>query len=207
MKFLKLRKHLPIYLIIIISLLILILPVLTTFSSAESRIVNTDEVPEESVLIIFGAGVNKKHQPNDALSDRLSTGADIYNQGKVSRIYVSGNNSDKNNNETSSMKKTLVEDYDIPEEIITEDEYGNRSYDTCVRAKELFDIDCAVLVTQRYHLYRALYLCNNLGVNSTGVSATNGMYEDGFYYLVREYFATHKALIDLLIMEPKYSLE
>ncbi len=88
--------------------------------------------------------------------------------------------------------------------MITEDYAGRRTYDTCIRAKENFGLTSAILVTQEFHLYRAIYTCNSLGIDSVGVSASLQPYVFADYYEVREYAATLAMFIDLYVWSPNY---
>ena len=161
-------------------------------------------MPEYKVAIVFGAGVNPDGKPQDMLKDRLEATASLYNNGKIDKILVSGDNRYKNYNEPQAMYNYLVNDKQIPAEDVVRDFAGRRTYDTCARANQIWGIKKALLISQGYHLSRALLLCNSLGVKSNGYSATLNDYENDTFYKIREILAIHKSVIDLYIYPPDY---
>ncbi len=162
-----------------------------------------DEIPSKPVAIVFGAAVNPNTQlPSDILRDRIVTAIDLYNNGKVEKIIMSGDNRVTHYNEPIVMQR-YAELLSVPEEDIVMDFAGRRTYDTCYRAKEIFQIDEAILVTQEYHLYRALYTCNALGIDVVGVSASRQEYIGQGYYDLREIPATLLAMWQVHISHPE----
>ncbi len=174
----------------------------------QDEILSIEKLPDDSegdvYAVVFGAGIGRNGGPSDALYDRLTVAAQLYKSGKVTQILVSGDNPTLDYNEPEVMSTTLQEAFAIPEEVITEDYAGRRSYDTCIRAKEVFGVSKAILVTQDFHLPRAIYTCQSLGLDAVGVSASLQPYIFGDYYELREYFATLKMLVDLYIWAPAY---
>ena len=161
-----------------------------------------ESIPPAEVALVFGAGLNEAGRPSDALADRLITAAGLYNSGIVEKILVSGDNlTDEYYNEPAAMTTFLIT-WGIPEDVISQDFAGARTYDSCLRAKEIWGIDKAILVTQEFHLPRALFTCNALGLESVGVIADQQPYIFADYYKSREWFATYKALLDLYIWKP-----
>ena len=177
-------------------------------SAEQKNILTVDELPDDTegnkIAIVFGAGIGKNGGPSDALYDRLTVASQLYKAEKISFILVSGDNSTEDYNEPEVMSTTLQNAFAIPAEVITEDFAGRRTYDTCARASEIFGVTNAVLVTQDFHLPRALYTCNSLDVESVGVSASLQPYVLGEYYKFREYLATLQMLVDLYIWSPEY---
>ena len=155
--------------------------------------------------IVLGAGVDEKGTPSDYLEDRLDLAGELYEQGYFDEIIASGNNSNKNNYEVNVMTEELI-NRAVSSEGIIGDDFGNRTYDSCIRAKEIFSVNKAVLITQRFHLYRSIWLCEQLGVEVEGVSATRASYKYGWYYMLRESFAMHKAVIDIYLLKPDYEI-
>ena len=183
-------------------LLILFLPRLITGVYASDRIYQPSEAPPERVAIIFGAGLRHDGSPTAMLRDRVSTGADLYFSGKVETLLMSGDNRFVDYNEPEAMRQFALS-VGVPEEAIVLDYAGRRTYDTCYRAKAIFGIDSALLVTQGFHLPRALYLCNMLGMETQGVEAANCYWNgSSFVWDVREQFATIAAFRDLYLMSP-----
>lgn len=162
-----------------------------------------ESIPSKSVAIVFGASVNTNTRlPSDILRDRIVTAVDLYNNGKVDKIIMSGDNRVTHYNEPYVMQR-YAELLSVPEEDIVLDFAGRRTYDTCYRAKEIFQIDEAILVTQKYHLYRAIYTCNALGLNSIGVSASRQEYVGQNWYDLREIPATLLAIWQVHISRPE----
>ncbi|MEK7673150.1 MAG: ElyC/SanA/YdcF family protein [Patescibacteria group bacterium] len=166
--------------------------------------VNDVELQDYEVAIVFGAGVKADGKPSDILKDRLITAAELYKNGYVKNILVSGDNRYENYNEPEAMAKYLVEVAGVNEKDVTADFAGRRSFDTCKRAREIFGVEKAILVTQKYHLYRTLFTCNNLGVESVGVDGARQEYRGSAYYMFREILAIDRAFVNVFIWEPNY---
>ena len=167
-------------------------------------------IPAETpprVAIVFGAGVWKNNTPSPALYDRVVTAVELYRSKRVNKILVSGDNRFENYNEPAVMKQTAI-NLGVPENDIVEDFAGRRTYDTCYRAKEIFGVSRAVLVTQEFHLNRALYLCNSLGIESEGMVADRRQYArvKRHWWKARESFAIAGAWFDLNVMSPSLVL-
>lgn len=159
------------------------------------------DVEETQVGIVFGAGVLPNGKPTDMLRDRLDTAAELYENEKVQKIVVSGDNRVSHYNEPQAMYNYLIEN-DIPEEDIVRDYAGRRTYDTCYRAHEIFGIEKAILISQGYHLPRAIYLCQNFGVESAGLSATRHSYPGETWFKTREIIALYRSILDIYIIKP-----
>ncbi len=162
------------------------------------------DVEVTNVAIVFGAGLKRDGTPSDALRDRLIVAARLYEAGKVKKILVSGDNRFVTYSEPDAMRDVLVNDFKIPLEDIAVDYAGRRTYDTCVRAKELWGVDRAVLVTQDFHLPRAIWTCKQLDVESAGVSASLRPYMIAASYRLREMLAAINAFIDIYLWAPSY---
>ena len=188
----------------LLGLLTLFLPRLITAIHAAARIHSVDSAPPERVAIIFGAGLRRDGTPTAILRDRVQTAADLYLSGRVEKLLMSGDNSFVEYNEPEAMRQYAL-DLGIPAQDIVLDNAGRRTYDTCYRARAVFGIESALLVTQGFHLPRALFTCNALGIKAEGVQA------DNYYYLkrsrliwnVRELFATAGAFVDLYVSRPE----
>ena len=162
------------------------------------------DIPQYSVAIIFGAGLQPDLTPSDVLKDRLNTAYQLYIENKVDRILISGDNTSDGYSEPQAMYDYLVFTLDVDPEHVVRDFAGLRTYDTCARAKNIWGIDKAILISQGYHLSRAIFTCSKLGIESTGYSATQYEYENEDYYKLRELFAIHKAVLDVYIIHPEY---
>ena len=170
----------------------------------QAKVYTVDEVASQTVAIVFGAGLGKSGGPSDMLYDRLTVASQLYKAGKVEKILVSGDNSYEDYNEPEVMAETLKNAFAIPDEVIAQDFAGRRTYDTCIRAKTVWGVDVAILVTQDFHLPRALYTCNAVGVESVGVSASLQPYLSESYNWIREYPATLASFVDLYVWAPTY---
>lgn len=168
-----------------------------------TKIVNDiNDVPVTRVAIVFGAGLAQgETQPSDVLEDRVLAAAELYKAGKVDKILMSGDNTYVDHNEPKIMMETAM-NAGVKEFDLQPDYAGRRTYDTCYRAKAIFGINKAVLVTQSYHLPRALYICSSLGIDVIGYSADRREYVGISDYTVREYFATFLAFWELNVSSP-----
>ncbi len=170
-----------------------------------SRAITTIKNVDSSVVVVFGAGLKRDGTPSDALDDRLRVAAELYRQNKATHILVSGDNRFAQYNEPQAMHDALVGEYDVPTEKIAIDFAGRRTYDTCIRAKTLWDVDRAILVSQTFHLPRAIWTCQQLGIDSVGVSASLQAYVREEYYSFREVLAMYKAFVDVYLWTPSYA--
>lgn len=132
-------------------------------------------LPARHVALVFGAGINRAGQPSPILYDRVATAADLYTNNKVDKLLMTGDNSSVTHNEVEAMRKAAIE-LGVKDEDIVLDYAGFSTWDSCYRAHEVFGLVEATLVTQRFHLPRAVYTCNQLGVNSVGVAADRQPY-------------------------------
>jgi vancomycin permeability regulator SanA len=157
------------------------------------------EIPAEEpprVAIVFGARVWSDGSPSNALYDRVVTAVELYRAGRVRKLLMSGDNPTHQYDEPTAMKQTAMQ-LGVPETDIALDFAGRRTYDTCYRAKEIFEVQKAILVTQEFHQARALYLCNNLGVESIGITANRRKYEGENYWEFREFFSILSAWFEM----------
>lgn len=186
-----------------VSLLGLFLPRLITTVYAWNRIYGTDSAPAQRVAIIFGAGLRRDGSPTAILRDRVQTGVSLYFSGKVEKLLMSGDNTVEYYNEPEAMRRYALS-LGVPNEDIVLDYAGSRTYDSCYRAKAIFGVENALLVTQKFHLPRALFLCNALGIESAGVEANNLNYRriSLFIWNFREQLATAAAFLDLYVDKP-----
>jgi len=160
------------------------------------------EVPETKVAIVFGAGLTDLgNSPGTFLEDRIDTVVELYKQNKVQKIIMSGDNREIAYNEPQIMMNTAIEK-GVKEYDIQPDFAGRHTYDTCLRAKQIFGLNNAILVTQQFHLPRALYICNTLGVNAIGMAADKNLYPDIYSLKYREAIALTLAFWQLYVVEP-----
>jgi SanA protein len=155
---------------------------------------------EESIIVILGAGINND-TPTDILKHRLETGSQIYSQTK-SKIIVTGDNSQQYHNEPRVMKNYLIK-LGVPSVDITEDFGGRRTMDSCYRVKNFFNANEVILVSQAFHLPRAKFLCESVGLEvQTKAAQDTGPSTVTWGYL-REIPAAWSALVDSVYFQPQ----
>jgi SanA protein len=187
----------------LVGILILVISRLVTGLYGRPRIFNSTDIPVRRVAIVFGAGLWRNGTATPVLQDRVQTAAALYFAGKVEKLLMSGDNRFIDYNEPAVMRE-LAFSLGVPDEDIVLDFAGRRTYDTCYRAKAIFGLTEAILVTQAFHLPRAIYLCDLLGVDSVGVAADLRVYRKSsvLYWNMRELFATVGALWDVNVSHP-----
>lgn len=184
--------------LIFLGLAVLILPRLYTTILSADQTRDLDDANTTEVAIVFGAGLLRDGTPSAVLRHRVLTAVDLYQSGKVDILLMSGQYP-----EPDSMKDYAIE-LGMDADFIRIDDGGLRTYDTCYRASEVFGLQSVTLVTQAYHLPRAVYLCESFGLEVQGVNAFQGQYWRGamFFWQVRESLATLVAFWDVNILEP-----
>lgn len=168
------------------------------------QIFTIDEAPiEYPVAIVFGAGLRWDGTASPVLRDRVRAAVELYQNGKVKKLLFSGDNRFIDYNEPGAMQDYALE-LGVPSDDIVLDYAGRRTYDTCYRANSIFKVESALIVTQKFHLPRALFLCKQLGINSVGVNADLREYSNYSlrYWNFREIFATIAAIWDIWIQRP-----
>lgn len=169
---------------------------------------NPAEIPATRIAIVFGASA-QNGRPSHVLEDRLNAAITLYESGKVEKILLSGDNRVSHYNEPEVMYQFAL-DAGVPAEDLVRDYAGRRTYDTCLRAHEIFQVQEAILVTNEFHLPRSIYLCENLGIISTGFNSDNPKrpYLDRYqrWWTIRETLATTLAFKDLNIISPSVIL-
>lgn len=192
-----------ILLILILAPLALVLPRLFTGLYARPMIYSIEDAPKRSAVIVFGAGLWRDGTPTPVLRDRVATAAQLYFTGKAEKLVMSGGNPTIDYDEPGAMRRYALS-LGVPDEAIVLDYAGRRTYDTCYRARHIFGIQQAILVTQAFHLPRALYLCNQLGIDGVGVRADMRQYRRTAhtYWNIREIPATLGALWDVHVARP-----
>jgi SanA protein len=166
-------------------------------------IYSAEAAPRARVAIVFGAGLTRSGNVTRVLLDRVATAAELYQAGKVDWLLLSGDNRAADYNEPAAMRAAALE-LGVPDAALVLDAAGTSTYDTCYRARAVFGLDQALLVTQTFHLPRALFLCDALGLQAAGVSADRRVYREqvAAYWNVREVFATAGAVWDVAVARP-----
>ncbi|MGI5399062.1 SanA/YdcF family protein [Streptomyces sp. CA-135486] len=161
---------------------------------ADGRVRTVAEVPARDVAVVFGAGL-WKGRPTPYLAHRLDAAAELYRAGKVKVVLVTGDNSRVEYDEPDAMR-TYLTARGVPDKQIVSDYAGFDTWDSCVRVKKIFGVDRAVLVTQDFHIRRAVALCQAAGVESYGVGVAEPHDATWYYGGTRELFAAGKAALD-----------
>ncbi len=161
-------------------------------------------VPPSGVALVLGAGLWADGTPTPVLYDRVATAADLYHAGVVKKLLMSGDNRFEWYNEPEEMRQLAIK-LGVPDKDVVLDYAGRRTYDSCYRAKAIFDVEQVVVVTQRFHLDRALYLCDAMGIQSVGVVADRRVYSSPArqWWDVRETAALAGALLDVNVLHPQ----
>jgi len=161
-----------------------------------------EDVPQRSVALVLGAGLWPDGSLTPILADRVATAVDLYRAGVVQKLLCSGDNRFVDYNEPQRMLEHAVH-LGVPEDAVVLDYAGRRTYDSCYRARAIFGVERVVVVTQRFHVARALYLCDELGVEAVAVVADRRQYADRrIIWEAREYLALALAWWDVNVRHP-----
>lgn len=155
-------------------------------------------------ILVLGASVNPDGTPSRMLQDRLDTAIALYRAGAAPKLLLSGDNGQVVYNEVQAMKNYAL-DAGIPEEDIFLDHAGFSTYESVYRAGYIFEAESMIVVTQKYHLYRALYGCGKMGIKALGAAAEQEVYSGQEKREVREVLARDKDCIKWIIKpEPTF---
>ncbi|WBO69383.1 YdcF family protein [Streptomyces camelliae] len=171
-----------------------LLPVTWLYVSTADRLRTTADAPAAPVAVVFGAGL-WNGQPSPYLANRLDAAATLYREGRVKVLLVTGDNSRKDYDEPDAMRAYLTR-HGVPGERVVRDYAGFDTWDSCVRARKIFGVDRAVLVSQGFHIRRAVALCEAAGIDAYGVGVDEKHDVTWFYGGTREVFAAGKAVLD-----------
>jgi SanA protein len=167
------------------------------------RRLETGGWPAPRVAVVFGASVYGNGELSLILEDRVNTAIELYRARKVDRILVSGDSRHRSYNEPKAMQEYLIEKQNVAPADVIVDYAGRSTYETCLRAKQVFGLDRAVLVSQGYHLPRALYIANQLGLDAVGMASDLRLKQTIDYQSAREWAAELKAFLNLHIIPPE----
>lgn len=173
----------------------------------KSRIVSLEEAAEfqADCIVVLGAGVRDDGSPTWMLEDRIKIGDKLYQNHAADKIIMSGDHGRENHDEVNTMKSYAMGE-GIPSEDIFMDHAGFETYDSLYRARDIFGAKKVIIVTQEYHLYRALYIADQLGLDARGVTSDLRFYSKKMaYWKFREYLARVKSFVKCITQpEPKY---
>ena len=174
--------------------------------TTKEQIFTAEQVPpgDYDCILILGCGVLPNGEPTAMLNDRLLKGLELYEAEAAPKIIVSGDHGSVEYDEVNAMKSFLT-DKGVPSEDIFMDHAGFSTYESIYRARDIFEADEIIIVTQEYHLYRALYLAQSLDLQAVGVSADLRPYRGQAYRELREIAARDKDFFYALIQpEPTF---
>ena len=194
-----------IYLIVLIVVFIIVVNLYEIICS-KKQILKDENTKIENIdcMLVLGAGIINNERPTLMLKDRLEKSIELYKKGMAPKIIMSGDHSSKDHNEVIIMKNYAIE-RGIPSEDIFMDHAGFCTYDSIYRAKEIFGVKNMIIVTQKYHLYRSIFIANFLGVKSYGIKSDARKYTKMPYHLIREMLARCKNFLKCIFrMKPKY---
>lgn len=194
------RKTIKIFIILIMLASIFSLTILGinfyVINSTKDQILNYDdlkEIEDIDCILVLGAGI-RNGSPSPMLEARLDEGIKLYSEGFSPKILMSGDHGEKNYDEVNVMK-TYAKTQGINSKDIFMDHAGFSTYDSIYRAKNIFGAKKIVIVTQKYHLYRALYIANELGIEAYGINADPRKYAGQFKREIREFLARNKDFV------------
>ncbi|MEV7035381.1 ElyC/SanA/YdcF family protein [Streptomyces sp. NPDC093272] len=176
-----------------------LLPVTWLYVSTAGRLRTVADVPRTDVAVVFGAGL-WDGEPSPYLANRLNAAARLYEAGRVRVVLVTGDNSRDDYDEPDAMRAYLTA-HGVPAGRVVTDYAGFDTWDSCVRAKKIFGVDRAVLISQGFHIRRAVALCEAAGVTSYGVGVDAKHDVTWYYGGTREILAAGKAALDA-VFEP-----
>ena len=175
--------------------------------STGKQIISSEEaakLEDVDCILVLGCFVKDDGRPSDMLHDRLTRGVELYDLGAAPKLLMSGDHGREEYDEVAAMKQFAI-DEGIPSEDVFMDHAGFSTYESVYRAKEIFQADKILIVTQEYHLYRALYIANQLGVEAYGVSSDYHTYVGQFMRDFREMLARVKDCATCIFKpEPTY---
>ena len=187
-------------------LLILIGINLRVKGTVKGRIVETDGLPDEEFdcIMVLGCQVKEGGEPSHMLRDRLQRGVETYQYGISEKLLMSGDHGRTDYNEVETMKQYAI-DEGVESENIFMDHAGFSTYESIYRAKEVFGVEKMVIITQEYHLHRALYIAEKLGIEAYGVASDYHIYAGQFMRDLREILARAKDFVTTIVKpEPTY---
>ena len=172
-------------------------PALWVDARAWSALHTVADVPHAPVAVVFGAGL-WDDEPSPYLAHRLDAAAQLYATGRVEVVLVTGDNSRTDHDEPTAMRTYLVR-HGVPDHRIVSDFAGFDTWDSCVRAREVFGVTDAILVSQDFHIRRAVALCRAVGVAAYGVGTGEPRDSVWLHGTARENVAAGKAWLDVLV--------
>ncbi|GIJ08636.1 vancomycin high temperature exclusion protein [Micromonospora andamanensis] len=189
----------------LVALLLASLPWVWTTTGARGHVHAAAEAPAADVVIVLGTAVTEDgRQPGVRLSGRLETAAELVRSGRARVVLVSGDGAGESGDEPAIMAAHLTEQLGVEPQRVVADPHGLDTYDSCLRARQVYGIERALIVTQSYHLSRAVTLCRHVGIDADGVTARCSGCGTGLLVrkAARDYLASGKAAWDAVRDRP-----
>jgi len=165
---------------------------------------NINNIPKSYTGLVLGSKVYANGKPSLILKDRLDAGLKLYKTNKIKRFLLSGDHGTKQYDEVNTMKNYLIK-HGVSESDIFLDHAGFDTYNSLIRAKKIFNVDDLIIITQKFHLKRSLFIANNLGLKANGFLADKHVYYIAKRMYFREKLANIKAALELLVnRNPKF---
>jgi len=204
----KTIKKLIIILIIIVVIALAALLIINSIvkSAADGRLLTVEDAASLNAdcILVLGAGVYSSGQPSPMLNDRLEYGISLYEVGAAEKLLMSGDHGRKEYDEDNVMKDFAI-DSGIPSEDVFMDHAGFSTYESLYRARDIFEAETVIIVTQEYHMYRTLYIADKLGLDAYGVCSDPREYAVQWYRDLREIAARTKDFVQCIFMpEPTF---
>lgn len=200
----RVKRIMNFILLLIVIAVISVLAVIARVQGYSKYIYSMDNLPKDcDAIIVLGAGVRPDGTPSDILVDRLQTSVEVFNEGINDKFILSGDHGRDGYNEVRAMKDYVMKNEGVNEKDVFMDHAGFSTYDTMYRAKEIFDVKKAIIVTNEYHLPRSIYVARKLGIEAYGVKSDIRQYQLMDRYTKREKLAQLKDFIYVNIIKPE----
>ena len=198
----KIKLFLKVILVLILS--VVLINVYEGFYAKKYIYDDVDKVPEVYTGLVLGSYVTEQGYPSYVLQQRLDKALELYKAGKIKRVLLSGDHGQKSYDEVNTMKDYLIKNGVALEDIFL-DHAGFDTYSSMVRAKEIFEIKDVIIITQKFHLSRSVFIARKKGMDAYGIIAnTDGKYEN-YYNIGRDKVSRVKAFFDVILnRKPKY---
>jgi vancomycin permeability regulator SanA len=188
---------------LVLGCVLALMPATWMHATASALVRDVADAPSAPVAVVFGAGL-RDGKPSPYLAHRLDAAAELYRAGKIRVVLVTGDNSRTDYDEPDAMRAYLTS-RGVPGDRIVSDFAGFDTWDSCVRAKRIFGVDRALLVSQGFHIRRALALCEAAGIDAYGVGVAERQDVTWYYGGVRELAAAGKAALDAALRpDPRF---
>lgn len=166
------------------------------------QVISVADAPTSSIALVFGGGMKDATTMSDLQADRVSVGIELYKQGKVKKIMMTGDDGAYVSDEVDAMRKAAL-DAGVPADDILVDPHGYRTYESCYREHFVYGLDSAIAISQNFHLARISYLCDHFGLKTVGIAADLRDYGFTKYKMnIREFGARLKAWWQIVVTKP-----